>query len=963
MSLGSFSTPVLKMDKLIDQFGKGLHFMHLNVRSLLAKFKFDMLKVQIIDSNIGVLTISESWLNSKLPTTMIDIPGYTYVRYDRPNGIKSRGGGLITYVANRLSFDDSIFSHVNQMNSDIELQCLTLNLPNVRQIIVINLYRPPQGSVKGFIDKLYGSIAKMDKNLNSELYILDDFNINMLDKKLQSTKDLLLTMKMIGTVPLIDKFTRKSENSTCIDQIFTNSNYISSSGILDLNISDHLAIFCTRKKIPERGNKKEFIGRSYRAYVKEDFQGNLINLDWGPFYEATDPILCWDIMENNIRLEIDRMCPIKQFKTAASKDPWITNEVLEEIRDKDLALKKARRSGKDEDWAFARNERNRVGRLVEVARKEFFEEEQRNSRGDPKRFWRNVASVIPNNKKDKSDITLVDNLSNTKVKLDETSNYINDFFANIGVNLARDFNDHWYPSTPPFLNAELSEISTDFEEVYSLCKEINVGKSSTIDLLASKILKDAFLVLSLQLVYLFNVSLASGIFPPKWKIATVIPLFKGGTRQEVGNYRPISLLPLPGKILEKIVHNRISVFLETNKLLCDEQCGFRKEHSTTDSIANLTDTLFTAINNKETCLAVFIDLKKAFDTVNHNILLRKLQQLGICGQLLIWVSNYLHERVQRTLANGVLSQALSVSCGVPQGSILGPLFFISYTNDVKQCLGDVGLGLYADDTVIYTHNANLLTAQTQLQNKLNEFATWCKMNALTINIKKTKLMVFGSRSKVKRATNVTLLVNGTHVQRVPNFKYLGFTLDPVLSFSSHIATLLNNIAHKAYVLCKVRRFISEYAAVKIYKAMLLPYFDYADIIYDRARQGDLDKLQRAQNKCLKICMMADVRTDTDLIHAHTKVPKLENRRKVHLRNYMFQRKKSEHLLDSSDICTRSHDAPLFKTVIPKCEAYKRSVVYNGAVEWNSLHTDLRNVDQLLPFKFHQKRWLLGTING
>ena len=953
---------VSTMDKLIGDFGKGLHFMHLNIRSILAKGKFDMLKAQITNSNLHVVTISESWLNSKFPNTMLEIPGYYIAaRKDRMNTAKTRGGGLLTYVADHLAFDDLDPSSANLMTKDIELQCFNLKVAMVRQIVIINLYRPPQGSIPVFLDKLSESITKLNLSPNSELYVLGDFNIDMLDKTSQNSKDLLLSMKLFGLLPLIDKFTRKSGNSTGIDQIFTNSNLISGSGILDLNMSDHLAIFCTRKKANEKSYKKVFTGRSYRGYVKEDFQRNLIDLDWTPFLECTDPNECWDIMENNIRSEIDKMCPVKTFKVAANKDPWITNEILEEIRDKDLALKKARRTGKHHDWAFARNERNRVGRLIEVARKDFFEEEQKNSKGDPKKFWRNIVSVIPGKKGEQANISLIDTSTNLQVQAEDTPSYINGFFTSIGTNLAKDFKSAWVPNSPPFQESNLSEIATDFEEIHTLCKEINVGKSSAIDLLATKILKDAFLVLVLQLVYLFNISLGNGIFPSKWKSATVIPLFKGGSRSDVGNYRPISLLPLPGKLLEKVVHNRISAFFETNDLLCDEQCGFRKDRSTTLSIVNLTNSLLTAINNHETCFAVFIDLKKAFDTVNHEILLQKLGHMGIKGQLLLWISNYLHDRSQKTLVNGNLSCVMPVDCGVPQGSILGPLFFISYINDVKNAIDDVEMGLYADDTVIFTHNADPLVALTDLQCNLDGFANWSNTNALSINVKKTKFMVFGSRSRVKKAKNISLSINNMQIQRVPNYKYLGFMMDPVLSFSNHISTLLCTIAHKAYILSRIRRFITEYSALRIYKAMLLPYFDYADIVYDKARQSDLDKLQRAQNKCLKICMLTNTKTDTDFVHAHTKMPKLCARRKVHLRNFMFTQKKLPHLLDSAEVFTRARDAPLFKVSTPSCEAYKRSVIYNGATEWNNLSVEMRNVDLLLPFKFHQKRWLVNTI--
>ena len=269
---------------------------------------------------------------------------------------------------------------------------------------------------------------------------------------------------------------------------------------------------------------------------------------------------------------------------------------------------------------------------------------------------------------------------------------------------------------------------------------------------------------------------------------------------------------------------------------------------------------------------------------------------------------------------------MPVSWEVPQGSILGPLFFISYINDVKESIQNYEIGLYADDTVIFTHNPDLAVARSNLQRDLDGFAQWSNTNALSVNVKKTKFMVYGSRARVKRAKDVSLNINNVQIQRVPNYKYLGFTMDPRLSFSNHITTLLNTVAHKAYILSRIRRFITEFAALRIYKAMLLPYFDYADIVYDKARQLDIEKLQRAQNKCLKICMLTNVKTNMDLTHNHTNIPKLINRRKVHLRNFMFTQKKSQHLLDTAEVATGARYASLFKVATPSCEAYKRSYI-------------------------------------
>ena len=225
-----------------------------------------------------------------------------------------------------------------------------------------------------------------------------------------------------------------------------------------------------------------------------------------------------------------------------------------------------------------------------------------------------------------------------------------------------------------------------------------------------------------QLVHIFNLSFATGLFPQKWKKATIIPLFKGGKKTDVSNYRPISLLPLPGKIVEKVVHARLSTFLEDQYVLTNKQGGFRKGFSTASTIADLTDDLLASINHSQTSLVVFIDLKKAFDTVDHAILVKKLELYGVRGNNLKWCRDYLHLRNQTTLANNTFSSCSTITCGVPQGSVLGPLFFILYVNDVQHVIRNSTVQLYADDTVIHAEGVTAKAAAESLQSDLDSFS-------------------------------------------------------------------------------------------------------------------------------------------------------------------------------------------------------------------------------------------------
>ena len=338
-----------------------------------------------------------------------------------------------------------------------------------------------------------------------------------------------------------------------------------------------------------------------------------------------------------------------------------------------------------------------------------------------------------------------------------------------------------------------------------------------------------------------------------------------------------------------------------------------------------------------------------------------MEKLGIIGTIFKWIKSYLRHRNQCTSANGITSSTLKLTCGVPQGSILGPLFFIIYVNDIKTSLNFCNHLLYADDTVLYK-TGELGTSTINMQSDLCEFKKWTDRNQLTMNVKKTKYVIFGLKSKTRKVVNHSLFINDNKLERVTSYKYLGLTLDMNLNYNKHLENGLKLVAYKAFLLNKIRMYIDVYTAITIYKTMILPILEYDDIIYDGANQKLLNDLQTYQNRILRICVHRNWYTPIVLLHQLCNLNKLKDRRKLHLDLYMFKQKGNVKIVNSRKVRTSAHDAILYTTIKPNNQKYKRNIFYKGALSWNNLPVVERNMENYTSFKHTQKQKTLALLD-
>ena len=948
---------------------RGFKLMHLNTRSL--KSKYPRLLIELKDTTLDVMCFTETWLREELHSDSVKFNGYTLHRQDRTwvdpdlineldeNNEPKTGGGVGIYVKNCIQHDAYDLSHLNQSNQDIEIQCIRIEKPNNKKMVIINTYRPPNGHKPTFIEHLKQTLKAIPDIYKLEIVLTGDVNINLLGRN-DNVTSLKKVFKDFSLYNLIKEPTRvKGPSKTLLDIICTNSKYISMSGVLNLNISDHYAIYMVKKKQVLLKPKVQVTGRSYKNYSIEDLKQILDLYDWGVYDNSNDPIIKWDIMHGTIEDYLNAKCPIKTFKVPADKKPWINDHLVNVLRDKNNLLAKARRTKLALDQDIADEAKKSANKLSRAARRKYIRDEIRATEKDNKKFWRNIQKVMPNGSM--SDfIRLKDQDTGLIVPDIDVPAYINSFFVNIGPKLSKDMYSPWKSYDKREINS-LKDFQTTEHEVLDISKQINVCKSSAIDNMSNMVIKDVFTYIPKKVADLFNSSFRSNIVPPKWKIATIVPIFKSGDAKNVSNYRPIALTPTPCKLIEKIAHKHMFNFINHHNILTGNQGGFRPGRSTIDTLASFTDDIARNLNVAKPTIAAFIDLSKAFDTVDHLILEDKLETYGIRGNCLKWLLSYLSDRTQKTKTNGLVSPLMRVVCGVPQGSILGPLLFLLYVNDLPKCVNKSCIKLYADDTVIYDSDTNVDIIQTRLQSSLDLFAMWSLQNKLTVNPSKTKLMIFTASKRKMNSMDVSLTLNDKKLSVVPSYKYLGVTLDPHLKYDIHIRTQLKKIAHRTYILSTIRQFLNVRITLRIFKSKIVPYFDYGDILYVATSQFLLDDLQYAQNRCLKISLVLPWLTDTDVVHSKAKIPKLEFRRLSHLYNFMYKRSQNVEYLEHAQRTTRANQAPILRRLIPHGNTYFRSVEHFGAMMFNMLPPPTRLLPSYKTFKSDRKTWLKSKI--
>lgn len=445
--------------------------------------------------------------------------------------------------------------------------------------------------------------------------------------------------------------------------------------------------------------------------------------------------------------------------------------------------------------------------------------------------------------------------------------------------------------------------------------------------------------------------------------ANVVLLHKGSDKSNVNNYHPISLLPLPGKLLESIIHSRLLDYLSYYGILSDKQWGFRPGRSTIDASSNLLESILLSINSKKHTGVLFIDLQKAFDSIDHEILINKLNAYGVRENALLWFRSYLSDRVQRVLVNNTSSDYCSITHGVPQGSCLGPLLFLVYINDIAEYLPTESLNLYADDTAILAVADDIHSLNCKLQSLASDLSKWCLHNKLNINIGKSKTMHFAPSIQRSNSScnSLSISINNAHIEQVHHYKYLGFIIDDQLNCRKLVSNTVSKLNNILFTFRKIRPSLSLKASIAVLKAKFISYIDYISMFSYLLSKSDFKKLQVLQNHCIRITFCLPKRSNVEELHCKLKLLHLENRRYLFLMKYMFHQ--ANHLISESrpaltGINTRSSLKRNFSIVRPLNNRYMKSHLHQGRLLWNALPLEMQRLPDINWFKRSLKQGLL-----
>ena len=606
--------------------------------------------------------------------------------------------------------------------------------------------------------------------------------------------------------------------------------------------------------------KKSIKVRRLSDSALRNINASLTNRDWNILTNMTVDAGS-EFLTNEINSVMDFYAPEKTVLYDVSKCKrkveWISQGLKVSSRKCLQLYKKVSSKSRDSvEFLNYKKYRNMYNSLRRKAKFAYYNDIIKRNANDAKKLWQvlNKLTGKLNNKKDINDEIIVNGVKANDQKV--IANAFADYYSKVGKSLAEHIEKKGNIKDPMiFMKNRVSQncflFPTNKIEIEKMISNLKVKDSKGYDGISNRILKKIYVGIIDALVIIFNKSLQEGIFPNNMKLSVVKPLYKGKDRTEIVNYRPICLLPVISKILEKIVNIRIVKFLIKNNVLYEGQYGFRSNRSTTDAILDFTGNILDSINKGQYVLGLFLDMSKAFDSISHVTLYRKLEFYGIRGSVLLWFRSYLSDRYIKVKVNKTLSENYLMTYGTPQGSVLGPLMYLILANDLVKTLKFCSCVTFADDTTIFASGSNLKFLYQKVNKDLKSVNDWFNSNSLTLNVEKTKYILFRSKRKEVNYNGVIRLGN-SDITRVTDIKFLGIKIDQYLEWDSQVKHILTRMIAGNYSLSMVKNMLPVKSKLLIYNSNVSSHLNYALSTWGpMLKARDIKKIQVQQNKSIR----------------------------------------------------------------------------------------------------------------
>lgn len=817
--------------------------MYLNIQGLTSH------KVQlnwIINQNRPkIICLSETHVTKDFTKNEIKIEGYNSIcSYSK----SAHTGGTLIYVKKGLKY--KMIKNMDD-NMNMWLTGIEIKVEN-EKCFIYSIYHSPSSSHAEFLDKLDELFETIQ--LDGIIVMVGDFNIDMAGSSFYEGK-LKTLIRKYGFYQVVEKCTRITKDSaTKIDLVLTNKKNLKNEVHSTPKITDHSIITINMmQESTEKNNVKIF--RNYKNMDVLQYQLSLINRHWPPNCSECD-ILADNLTTNLIEL-LNEFAPEKE-KVIGQKwgnKMWWNQEIDEQIKIRDQFYQKAINTITDEDWNIYKRQRNRIVTLIRTSKVRYYDEKIDQNKQNSTEMWKTLKSIV--NEKNQDSIKNEIIFNGVVVEKDICERF-NEHFLNSIDEIVKNI----HPSKTHVESISHIESDKNLEEfcmieMSELRKTISnmKNKESNIDGITVQILKYAFETIGDKILNLINKSLRKGTFPRNWKTSTVVPIEKITGTINSEEFRPINIVAPYEKLLELCVNKQIVQYLETNNILSEYQAGFRNNNSCESALQTLIFHWKDALEEGKMIGIVFLDFRRAFETINRNLLILKMEKYGFGQNILKWFRDYLSERSQVT-RYGQTSTASESIHGVPQGTVLGPTLFILYINDIVKVIENCKIQMFADDTLLYVMGENIDEITQKLNNDLIHLSDWLNNNSLQLNINKTKSMVIRNRTHNcnLNLVNFNVKIDDEKIERVNEFKYLGCILDEYLNFSSHFKYITGKMAKKINIMSRISKCLSPWAKLTIYKTIIAPHLYFCPTVLFLMNNSEMDVMQKKQNIALRIIL-------------------------------------------------------------------------------------------------------------